>query len=350
MATDSSTSETLQPLERAVLVTVLYSDLFDHPLTVDELHRFLAAPCPDRPALERAVEALTGRSLGTRDGFVFRRGREATVGIRRRRHRLAAGRWAPARRFAGWVPFLRMVAVCGSQAVENGDDDGDVDLFLITEPRRLWLVQAATMALRRVGRRLGIEICPNYLLTLDALEVEERNLYTAREAAQAVPLWGESAYEAFLAANRWTLDYLPQQGRGTPAVRRLLEPAPGHRLTAVLERWLSGRLGDLADRAVHRALLLYYRLRLRRHGWRRDQIERAYRRDRQMVVTGGYAAAVARRFVDRGAAMSGGLLSPDELRRAFFGEASSAAGAAAESEAPDPLYAGLMATRYGGGS
>ncbi len=355
MAPEFSSSDSLTPLHRAVLVTVLYGDLFDHPLTADELHRFLTVPCRDRDALERAIEALDGRYLGTSRGFVFRRGREATIDVRLRRRRLAAERWPKARRFArwlGWVPFLRMVAVCGSQAMENGDADGDVDLFLITEPGRLWLVQSLTMVLRRAGCLLGIDICPNYLLTTDALEIAERDLYTAREAAQAVPLWGEPAYEAFLDANRWTRDFLPQHSAVDPEDRRrFLEPATRHRLTSVLEHLLGGRLGDLADRAVHRALLFYYRLRLRRHGWRRKEIEHAYRRDRQVVVTGGYAAAVAQRFIDRGVAMLGGALSAEELRGVFFGEASARGeGPRAGAETPDPLYAGLMATRYGGGS
>ncbi len=352
MAPQDSTPSPLPPLHRAVLVTVLYSDLFDHPLTGDELHRFLTAPCPDREELDRAVEELDGSYLGTAQGFIFLRGREATIDIRLRRQRLAAKRWPPARRFARWlarVPFLRMVAVCGSQAMDNGDDDGDVDLFLITEPGRLWLVQSLTMVLRRIGRGLGIDICPNYLLASNSLELAARNLYTAREACQAMPMWGEATYDSFLEANGWIGDFLPQRALGDR--RRFLEEGPRRRSTAVLEWLLGGRLGDLADHAVHHILLLYYRARLRGHGWQRQDIERAYRRDRQVVVTGGYAAAVAQRFVEHGARKLGDVLSADELRAAFFGETTEQAGEpTGDRETPDPLYAGLMATRYGGGS
>ncbi len=210
MAPETSSPEPLPLLHRAVLVTVLYGDLFDHPLTVGELHRFLTAPCPDREALERA-------------------------------------------------------------------------------------------------------------------------------------------YQSFVDANRWVDDVLPQREAGDS--RRFLEPAPRHRLTSMLEAILGGRLGDAADRAIHRALLLYYRLRLRRHGWRRRQIEHAYTRDRQVVVTGGYASAVARRFVERGAAVFDGVLSTDELTAAISGATSGLDDEpGAEPDAPDPLYAGLLATRYGGGS
>ena len=369
------------------MTTVLYGDLFEYPLTVDEIHRFLTAQCPDRAPLEQALAALDGRYLRVEQDFVCWRGHEASIETRRRRQQMAAARWPPARRFArwlSWVPFLRMVAVCGSQAMENGDEDGDVDFFLITAPRRLWLVQSLTMTLRRAGRWLGIEICPNYLMSADTLEIEARNLYTARETAQVMPLWGEETYQSFLEANRWVEDFLPQArlddrsqtdrsqtdrsqtdrsqtdrsqtdrsqtDRPLAGRRRFLEPRSRHRLTSVCEWVLGGWLGDGLDRIVHRALLLYYRLRLRRHGWGQEKIERAYRRDRQVVVTGGYAGAVARRFIDRCAEELGDELSRDEIRRRFFGdpEGHRRTESQDDRQEPDPLYTRLMATRYGGG-
>ena len=350
MATEFSSSAPLSPLHKAVLSTVLYSDLFDHPLTIGELHRYLVTSCPDRATLEQAVEALDGVFLSTDRNFVFMRGREAAIELRHRRQGLAAKRWPPARRFArwlGWVPFLRMVAVCGSQAVDNGDDDGDVDLFLITEPRRLWLVQSLTMILRRAGHLIGIEVCPNYLLTTGSLRIEGHSLYAAREAAQAVPLWGRDAYAEFLDVNGWIEGFLPQHAAND---RHLPEPRPRQWLTSLLERLLGGSIGDLADRLIHSILLRYYRLRLRHHGWQRQDIENAYRRDRQVVVTGGYAKAVARRYVERGLSAFDGALSADELRHAFFGAADSDIEKQIDRESPDPLYAGLMAARYGDGS
>ena len=366
-----SSSDLLPPLHRAILLTVLYGDLFDHPLKPEEIRRFLPLPCPEPGDLEQALDELSGRWLSVADGFVCWRGRESTFETRRRRQELSADRWPAARRFARWlsrVPFLRMVAVCGSQAMENGDERADVDLFLITEPDRLWLVQSAAMVLRRAGRLLGVDFCPNYLLTTRSLEIEERDLYAAREAVQVVPLWGEAAYDRFLAANRWIESFLPQHGLpqhslpqhslpqhclpqhglsrlGAGDRRRFLESRSRQRSTGALEWLFGGWLGTLADRGVHRLLLVYYRLRLRRHGWSRGDIESAYRRDRQVVITGGYSRAVAERFLDHAGRELGDRVSRAELERWFFGDAPTPA---EDREAADPLYAGLMARRYGG--
>jgi hypothetical protein len=339
----------LAPLAQAVLLTVAYGDLFDYPLTPDELFAWLPVPCRDREQLERTVTALerqadAGRRLARHDGYLCFAGREEIVALRRRRGEMAARRWPAARRFARWlarVPFVRMVAVCGSQAVENGDRNGDVDLFLVTEKDRLWLVHTATMVLRRLtrlsGRRLGVEICPNYFLTTASLAVETRNLYTAREIVQTVPLWGEAVYDRFLEANRWAEDFLPQ---GSLDDRRRFVDEPRHgRAVRLLERLLGGRLGDFLDRSVHRLLLRYYHWRLRRHGWTRAHLEDAYRRDRQVVIHGGFGAAVVRRFF----AAAADLAPRGELERWFFGRG----GEAEAEDRPDPLYAGIMDRRYG---
>ncbi len=331
-------------------MTVLYGDLFDYPLTVDEIHRYLVAPSDRRDVLDEALQSLAERTLSVGDGWVCLRGRESTIATRERRRQMAAGRWSQARRFGRWlsrIPFLRMVAVCGSQAMENGDEDGDIDLFLITAPGRLWLVQSLTMIFRRAGRWLGVELCPNFLVTTEALQLEERNLYTAREVAQVMPLWGEEAYDAFHTANGWVRSFLPQfEGADR---RRFLQPRPRRGSTAALEWLLGGVVGDSLDRTVHRLLLTYYRWRLRRHGWDRTQIERSYRRDRQTVITGGFSAAVARRFVERGARYFVGVISADELERCFFGAAEPVDDRDKSRVEPDPLYAGILATRYGGG-
>ncbi len=327
-------------LRRAVLLTLLYSDLFDFPLDEAELYRFLVAPCDSPEQLRHALAELEAEDRVSRvDSWWFLAGSEANIELRQQRQQLAARRWPPARRFGrwlSWVPFLRMVGVCGSQAVENGGADGDVDLVLITAPRRLWIAQATVMLLRRLGGLLGIEICPNFLLSADQLVLQNRNLYVAREVAQVVPLWGEDAYQDFLAANRWIHTFLPQIANGDR--QRFLEPRPQHLATRWVEKLLGGRLGTLLDGAIHRLSLTYYALRLRRHGWSRQEIEQAYRPERQTVMRGGFLGAVRRRFLDRAAE----LLDDEDV----LPEATALFESGALDDA-DPLYANLFTSRYG---
>lgn len=333
----------LDTLQRAILLTVLYSDLFDYPLTEDELHRYLVAPFPGEKAFEEALATLIGGHLTNAGGLLTLTGREHTVDVRRRRQEISDQRWRLAARYAHWlthVPFVRMVAVCGSQAAGNARPDADVDFFLVTERGRLWTVQVCSMLLRRIASLVSVRVCPNYLLTLDSLEVGPESLYLAREVAQAVPLWGDATHLRFLGANRWIGHFLPNLSHADDRRNRLTE-VTRPRLTRSLEWLLGGRLGNVLDRTLHRVLLLYYPLRLYYQGWRPEQFRRAYRHDRQQVIRGGYGPVIELAYRDRVVAHFGESVADDELKRLFPLHDSALE--------PDRLYARLFSERYGQG-
>ena len=338
----SRETEGLTATQRAILLTVLYSDLFDYPLGDDELRRYLTAPTPGKGLFERELAELTDRHLVRVDGLICLAGREGIVAVRRQRQQIRDRLWAPAHRYARWlrhVPFLRMVAVCGSHAAGNPRPDADVDFFLITESDRLWTVQVASMLLRRIASLLSVRVCPNYFLTLESLEVSPHNLYHAREVAQTIPLWGGDVHLQFLDANRWVGRFLPNLAHADDR-RDRLEEAAQPRLARALEWLLGGWIGNVLERTLHRLLLLYYPARLSYLGWRRDHFRRAYRTDRQEVMRGGYGPIIEQAFRRSVAAHLGEAVAAAEMERLFPRPDG-------EPEA-DGLYTRLFSERYGG--
>ncbi len=294
----------LSDLEQAILLTVLYADLFDYPLTRDELYRRLVHTASNRVAFSRAVAALTGPYLTATQGYLTWTGREDLAAVREHRRQAAKTLWAAAYRYAGWlarVPFVRMVAVSGSLALRNAEPESDIDLFCITAPNRLWLARAWIVPLSKLTSKLPRlfprYLCPNYILTLNALDIEDGNLFTAHEVTQAVPLWGSDAYRCFVRANPWVHDFLPH-ARSEDRAQALLPPnRPWY--TRALERALQGRLGDTLDRLVHRLFVTFYRRRAERAGWPWHRLAPAYQRNRYTVPEGGYARVIHRLFTER---------------------------------------------------
>jgi len=234
--------------------TVLYADIFDYPLTREELFTFLDAPVRSRDVLNAAVDhALSnGSGLETDGRFLYRRGRSETVAIRRRRSVVAASAWRRARFYARliWaIPFVRMVAITGALAVDNVEQGDDIDLLVVTETGRLWMTRGMIVLLCKLARLRGDALCPNYLITMHALKLEQRSLYAAHELAQMVPLHGRRVADRLRAENQWCLRFLPnlrqreRQGTGDrlplaiAALKRLSETAlrlpPGD----FVERW-----------------------------------------------------------------------------------------------------------------
>ncbi len=236
----------------AIVQTIAYADVFDYPLTPAEVHRYLPGVRATREAVEQALH--DGGFLSGRQGYYTLPGRETLVEVRRERERQAARLWAYALRYGRAIaalPFVRMVAVTGSLAVDNVGDQPDIDYLIVTAPGRLWMVRAMALAVRRLAALQGVELCPNYLITQDALAFPDRNLYAAHELAQMVPLYGAEVYHQILQANRWKEQFLPNatglppvcarlnshRRDPQPVIRRVLEGALRTAPGAWFERW-----------------------------------------------------------------------------------------------------------------
>src|SRR5512139_1012868 len=197
-------------LLNSVFHTIAYSDVFDYPLTAGEVYCYLTSMSA---SLEEVTQSLTDESLFARVEYYFTlRGREKIVEIRKRRAEVAQRLWPQALRYGRIIarlPFVRMVAVTGSLSMNNTDEGKDVDYMIVTAPNRLWLCRALSLLVARFAQLEGVRLCPNYLVTTHALELQERSLYVARELAQMIPLSGMEIYHKMRRLNRWMDAYLP---------------------------------------------------------------------------------------------------------------------------------------------
>src|SRR5437773_7637929 len=102
-----------------------------------------------------------------------------------------------------------MVAVTGALAVNNVGKLPDIDLLVVAQEGRVWLCRRALIMCVRVARLFGDDLCPNYIISDQSLDLDQRDFFTAHELAQMVPLYGPGVYRRMIKRNPWAWRYLP---------------------------------------------------------------------------------------------------------------------------------------------
>jgi hypothetical protein len=113
--------------------------------------------------------------------------------------------------------------------MDNTDEGKDVDYMIVTAPNHLWACRALSLLVARFAKLEGVSLCPNYLVTTNALTLSERSLYVAHELVQMIPLSGMEIYDEMLRRNDWVYDYLPN-ALGMPELPRNVEQVNGQSL------------------------------------------------------------------------------------------------------------------------
>jgi hypothetical protein len=214
-----STPESDIALVDAISRTISYADRFDQAISGLDVIRYLDIPARGEDVLRTLADRSGGPWLSS-DGLYYLPGRFHLVACTLQKAARAKSAWLSARRWAALmahVPFVRMIAVTGSLAMSNMRPGADIDYLVVTAPRRVWLTRLFLIAIVRLARIFRQDLCPNYLLSTRSVLIEERTLFTARELAQMVPLYGVAFYRQMMSLNSWALKYLPAAGTPPPA-------------------------------------------------------------------------------------------------------------------------------------
>ena len=228
----------------AILETVAYADIFDHPLTAPEIHRYLTGIFVEFKAVRDALKNIE-ELVQTGEYFTLP-GRKEIIPVRKQREarsRKLMSRAVRYGRILGSLPFIRMVALTGSLAVMNVSKTDDFDYMLVAVPGRVWTARAFTLLINRIVKRFGHTLCPNLIVSRNRLEWPLHDLYSARELCQMIPISGMDVYHELIRVNAWARDLLPNAFSENGYVS---QNHSGRRsvFQKRMEFFLSGTLGD----------------------------------------------------------------------------------------------------------
>lgn len=205
-------------LARDVLGPLVFLDLFDFPLTAYEIWRYLGRR-GSLPALISVLEKLSPKIISQQDGFYFLNGRENIVEMRKIRYNYSGAKIKIAKRFArafALLPFVKTVAVANFIGDHNLRQEGDIDFFIITSARRIWLSRLFCAGLtkllnsRPTAKNKRDKICLSFYISQEHLDVRDLSLgdddpYFYYWLRGLLPIYDtDDFYQHFLAANELT--------------------------------------------------------------------------------------------------------------------------------------------------
>ncbi len=211
-------------MEKAILKTIIYADVFNFPLKGWEIHKWLIGAKCSLIQIQQVISRLVKKGkIQELKGYYFLPGRKALVARRINcfpQSRMLLGRAKLVAIIFKIIPWVKLIGVSGALSMENAGAKDDIDLFVVTAKNRLWtsrLLMLGVLGILRLRRKSSDskrqaagKVCLNLILEEDRLEQKRQDLYTAHEVLQMKLLWQrDNMYEKFLEINAWVFKFLP---------------------------------------------------------------------------------------------------------------------------------------------
>ncbi len=304
MSSPENSLKSITQVEVGILKTMLYYDIFDYPLTEDEILRSNSRPIDEYESLNEELEYLVSAEMLFKiQGFYLLHPKTELVERRLRGNHLAEKKMKLAIRIGRWIgsfPFVTAVMLSGSLSKGYMDQQSDIDYFIITQPGRLWLARTLLVLFKRLFLLNSHKyFCVNYFLDSHHLEIEDKNIFTATEIVTLIPAYNPDLYFKFIQNNQWVREFYPNFPPRTASSN-----LNGSKVLVkkVLQFVLDNRIGDRLDgyfreitnrRWVSKYAHLYQDNDFERAFRSRNYVSKNHPRDFQRVITSRYSRKIA---------------------------------------------------------
>lgn len=261
----SETSIAISSLGKSIIKTLAYYDIFDYPLTLEEVYHNLETNSVSTSDILNEIQKLCDKKvIFNKDNFYLLRNNEEFVNKRLAGNRLAKKKIKSAYRMTKFIskfPYVRGIMLSGSISKGYMEEDSDVDYFIITNPNRLWVTRLLLMLFKKTFLLNSKKVfCINYFVDTETLEIEEKNIFTATELATLIPTYGTELYNKLYSKNIWIKDFYPNfPKRDTVKISEHKKSIFKNFFEKLLNNSLGDKLDDFAMNLFEKANKIKYR-------------------------------------------------------------------------------------------
>lgn len=253
-------------LRSSILKVIAYFDIFNYPLSVEDIIWFLDTETEEF-LVRRELDTLLDEGCVFRTGTFYSLQNDPALAERRYDNCHRADAMLPLAgknaRLLFQFPFVRGVFISGSLSKRCAEATADVDYFIVTSANRLWIARTIMHLFKKLTYLRGHQhrYCMNYYIDEEAMEIREKNIFTATELITLIAACGNGGVIRFFKANEWTSRFYPsyrhrnRESIGTPrssllkrACEKLLDNRLGDRLDDYLRKLTASRWQRKEDR------------------------------------------------------------------------------------------------------
>lgn len=219
-------------LEKSIFRTITWFDIFNYPLTVYEIWKWLWMVEKNKPRVENLKNVLEKsdflkKLIKYKDGFYFLMWRDQIVKKRKQRYILTEKKYKkllPIVEKLARIPFVEAIVIATGLSYSNTKEKDDIDLFIITAAKRIWFVRFFSILILKILRarptpaKKQDKFCLNFFITGESLNL--KNICLPREddlpdiyfiywLAWLCPVYDNGVWKEFTQANDWLKNYLP---------------------------------------------------------------------------------------------------------------------------------------------
>lgn len=211
-------------LKKEILLTITYFTIFSCPLSSFQIYKFLKIKVDYLDLLGSLQKLKDENKICQYNSFWFLYGEDELSLDNLKRFNYFKRKIKKAKSFSriiSKIPFLEAVFVSNIIGDHNLKNSSDIDLFIITSSKRIWLARflctiiAKFLGLRPSKNNKKDKICLSFYISEDALNLEkqllnQKDLYFIYWLAGLNLIYSKNNIEKFFyQENKWIKKYLP---------------------------------------------------------------------------------------------------------------------------------------------
>ncbi len=204
--------ETLTKFEYDVKKVLLYYEIFNYPLKIEELFLLYSQRISFDKFISQLNEITLKNKIKNKNGFIFLKD-EISINKRLEGEKRAIRLLKIAKvmsRIISWFPFVRGIFLTGEISKNISSIDGDIDFMIVTKENRVWVCRTFLILFKKLFLFNSKKyFCLNYFVSENHFKFKEQNMFFATEIVYLKPMYNLNLLFKYWNENEWIKNFYP---------------------------------------------------------------------------------------------------------------------------------------------